>query len=44
MIYMGPNKIRNIGKQVYGSIVHTNPTAIVHTIEPAPEAIPAYVT
>ena len=36
--------VRAIGKQAYGSIVHTNPTAIVHTIEPAPEAIPAYVT
>jgi hypothetical protein len=26
--------VRAIGKQVYGNIVHTFPTAIVHTIEP----------
>jgi len=32
--------VRAIGKQAYGSIVHTNPTAIVHTIEPAREAMP----
>ena len=32
--------MRAIGKQAYGSIVHTNPTAIVHTIEPAREAMP----
>jgi len=32
--------LRAIGKQVYGgSIVRTSPTAIVHTIEPAADAL-----
>jgi hypothetical protein len=31
--------LRAIGKQAYGSIVYTSPAAIVHTIEPAQEAM-----